>query len=138
MAEWRNAAYNCYSSCHKVCPVTLGHRDEGHTPTAFHANVVAMDRGHFAIEEVALVAQRPPEARRVTDQVMMPFDRVYEFDPGLMSEHTRQQQFPAWETLRIGDSRWDHPAWMHHHFADGLVSGEELLEEINVEEAEKE
>jgi hypothetical protein len=84
-----------------------------------------------------LAAQKPPDARRVTDQVVMRFDHVYEVDPGLMSEHTRQQQFPAWETRRIVDSRWDHLAWMHDHFADSLVSGEELLEEIDAEEAEK-
>jgi heterodisulfide reductase subunit D len=57
IAEWRNAAYNCYSSGHKfcreVCPVTQVTRDEAHTPTAFHANVVAMDQGHLAIEDVA-------------------------------------------------------------------------------------
>jgi heterodisulfide reductase subunit D len=57
IAEWRNAAYNCYSSGHKfcreVCPVTQVTRDEAHTPTAFHANVVAMDKGHLTIEDVA-------------------------------------------------------------------------------------
>jgi heterodisulfide reductase subunit D len=56
-AEWRNAAYNCYSSGHKfcreVCPVMQVTRDEAHTPTAFHANVVAMDQGHLKIEDVA-------------------------------------------------------------------------------------
>jgi heterodisulfide reductase subunit D len=56
-AEWRNAAYNCYSSGHKfcreVCPVMQVTRDEAHTPTAFHANVVAMDEGHLTIEDVA-------------------------------------------------------------------------------------
>jgi len=55
--EWRTAAYNCYSSGHKfcreVCPVMQVTRDEAHTPTAFHANVVAMDEGHLAIEDVA-------------------------------------------------------------------------------------
>ena len=55
--EWRNAAYNCYSSGHKfcreVCPVTQVTRDESHTPTAFHANVVAMDKGLLELEEVA-------------------------------------------------------------------------------------
>jgi Fe-S oxidoreductase len=55
--EWRNAAYNCYSSGHKfcreVCPVMQVTRDEAHTPTAFHANVVAMDEGHLTIEDVA-------------------------------------------------------------------------------------
>jgi heterodisulfide reductase subunit D len=55
--EWRTAAYTCYSSGHKfcreVCPVMQVTRDEAHTPTAFHANVVAMDEGHLAIEDVA-------------------------------------------------------------------------------------
>jgi heterodisulfide reductase subunit D len=54
---WRNAAYNCYSSGHKfcreVCPVMQVTRDEVHTPTAFHANVVAMEKGLLSIEEVA-------------------------------------------------------------------------------------
>ena len=57
VAEWKNAAYNCYSSGHKfcreVCPVTQVTRDEAHTPTAFHTNVVAMERGHLSIEDVA-------------------------------------------------------------------------------------
>jgi heterodisulfide reductase subunit D len=57
VAEWRNAAYNCYSSGHKfcreVCPVMQVTRDEAHTPTAFHANVVAMEQGHLTVEDVA-------------------------------------------------------------------------------------
>ncbi len=55
--QWRNASYNCFSSGHKfcreVCPVTQVTRNESWTPTAFHANVVAMDRGEMTIEEVA-------------------------------------------------------------------------------------
>ena len=55
--EWRNAAYNCFSSGHKfcreVCPVMQVTRDERHTPTAFHANVVAIDKGLLGIEDVA-------------------------------------------------------------------------------------
>lgn len=55
--EWRNAAYNCFSSGHKfcreVCPVMQVTRDERHTPTAFHANVVAMEKGHLSLEDVA-------------------------------------------------------------------------------------
>ena len=55
--EWRNAAYNCYSSGHKfcreVCPVMQVTRDERHTPTTFHANVVAMERGFLELEDVA-------------------------------------------------------------------------------------
>ena len=46
--QWRNASCNCFSSGHKfcreVCPVTQVTRNESWTPTAFHANVVAMDR----------------------------------------------------------------------------------------------
>lgn len=57
VAEWRNAAYNCYSSGHKfcreVCPVMQVTRDEAHTPTSFHANVVAMEKGLLSIEDVA-------------------------------------------------------------------------------------
>ena len=57
VAEWRNAAYNCYSSGHKfcreVCPVMQVTRDEAHSPTAFHANIVAMEQGHLDIQDVA-------------------------------------------------------------------------------------
>src|SRR6478735_1421631 len=55
--EWRNAAYNCFSSGHKfcreVCPVLQVTHDETHSPTAFHANVVAMDKGLLSIADVA-------------------------------------------------------------------------------------
>ncbi len=55
--EWRNASYNCYSSGHKfcreVCPVMQVTRNESYSPTAFHANVVAMERGELSIEDVA-------------------------------------------------------------------------------------
>jgi Fe-S oxidoreductase len=55
--EWRNASYNCYSSGHKfcreVCPVVTETRNESFSPTAFHANVVAMERGELTIEDVA-------------------------------------------------------------------------------------
>ena len=55
--EWRNAAYNCFSSGHKfcreVCPVMQVERNESWTPTAFHANVVAMEKGELTLEEVA-------------------------------------------------------------------------------------
>ena len=80
-----------------------------------------------------LAEQKPPEARRITDQVVMRFDHVYEVDPALMTEHVPQQDIPAWDTLRIVESRWEHLAWMHDHFADTVVSGEELLEELERE-----
>ena len=57
VAEWRNAAYNCFSSGHKfcreVCPVMQVTRNETWTPTAFHANVVAMEQGEMDIEDIA-------------------------------------------------------------------------------------
>jgi hypothetical protein len=84
-----------------------------------------------------LAAQRPPEAKRIKEDVVMRFDHVYEVDPELMSEHTPQQDFPAWDTQRIVDSRWEHLAWMHDHFADSVVSGEELLKEIELEEGQE-
>ncbi len=57
LSEWRNAAYNCYSSGHKfcreVCPVMQVTRNENHSPTAFHANVVAMEQGELTVADVA-------------------------------------------------------------------------------------
>ncbi|MQA80587.1 MAG: (Fe-S)-binding protein [Streptosporangiales bacterium] len=57
IAEWRNASYSCFSSGHKfcreVCPVMQVTRNESWTPTAFHANVVAMEQGELTVEEVA-------------------------------------------------------------------------------------
>jgi heterodisulfide reductase subunit D len=54
---WRNEAYNCYSSGHKfcreVCPVYQVTRDETYLPTAFHANVVAMEQGLIDVADVA-------------------------------------------------------------------------------------
>jgi len=77
-----------------------------------------------------LAAQLPPEPKRITDAVVMRFDHIYEVDPALMTEHVQQQDFPAWDTLRIVESRWEHLAWMHEHFADSVISGEELLKEL--------
>jgi hypothetical protein len=69
--------------------------------------------------------QKPPEAQRVNDTVVMRFEHVYEVDPALM-ESTGQQHVPAWDTKRIVDSRWDHLDWMHDHFADEVIlAGEE-------------
>ena len=64
--------------------------------------------------------QRPPEARRVTDEVVMRLDHVYEVDPARM-EHFPQQDIPVWDTERIVDSRWEHLDWMHDHFADSVI-----------------
>ena len=80
-----------------------------------------------------LSAQRPPEAQPVNDGVVSRFEHVFEIDPALMSEHVRQQDIPNWDFRRIVDSRWEHLAWMHDHFADSVISGEELLAEIDAE-----
>jgi len=57
VARWRDAAWSCYSSGHKfcreVCPVMQVTRNENHSPTAFHANVVAMEKGLLDVGDVA-------------------------------------------------------------------------------------
>ena len=64
--------------------------------------------------------QTPPEPQRITDTVVMRFEHVYEVDPALMAL-TGQQDLPAWDTMRIVDSRWEHLDWMHDHFADEVL-----------------
>ena len=55
--QWRDNAYGCFSSGHKfcreVCPVMQVTRNENHTPTAFHASIVAMEKGLVEVEDVA-------------------------------------------------------------------------------------
>ena len=55
--QWRDNAYGCFSSGHKfcreVCPVMQVTRNENHTPTAFHASIVAMEKGLVDVEDVA-------------------------------------------------------------------------------------
>jgi hypothetical protein len=74
-----------------------------------------------------LAAQRPPEPRRVTRGVVMRFDHVFEVDPDRM-RIIAQQEMPAWDTLRIVDSRWEHLRWMHDHWSDHVLTAEELGE----------
>ena len=77
--------------------------------------------------------QTPPEPRRITDDVVMRFDHVYEVDPDLMGADP-QQPMPAWDTQRIVDSRCDHLDWMHDHFADEvLLAGEESRDDAEEE-----
>jgi hypothetical protein len=80
-----------------------------------------------------LSAQKPPRAERVTDVVVTRFEHIYEVDPALMTEHVHQQDIPNWDFERIVESRWQHLAWMHSHFADSVLSGEELLAEVEKE-----
>jgi hypothetical protein len=72
-----------------------------------------------------LGAQRPPEARRITEDVIQRFDHVFEVDPAKMTI-IEQQDMPAWDTLRIVDSRWEHLAWMHDHWADSVLLAEDI------------
>ena len=65
--------------------------------------------------------------------VVSRFEHVYEVDPALMTEHVHQQDIPNWDLPCIVDNRWEHLAWMHDHFADSVISGEELLAEIDAE-----
>lgn len=74
-----------------------------------------------------LSRQKPPEARRVTAEVVERFDHVYEVDPAKMTI-IEQQEMPAWDTLRIVDSRLEHLAWMHAHWADSVLTAEDVGE----------
>jgi hypothetical protein len=73
----------------------------------------------------------PPEAEQVTDVAITRFEHVYEVDPKLMVQHVNQQTFPNWDTLRIVASRHDHLQWMHDHWATKVLSGEEILAELD-------
>ncbi|MFI6532185.1 hypothetical protein ACIBHY_07045 [Nonomuraea sp. NPDC050547] len=73
----------------------------------------------------------PPPAVPATDVAITRFEHVYEVAPELMTEHVLQQEFPNWDTLRLVHSRAGHLAWMHRHFAHTVVSGEELLHELD-------
>lgn len=75
-----------------------------------------------------LKAQRAPEPRPVAPGVVMRFEHIYEVDPAKMTV-VRQQEMPAWDTLRIVASRGDYLAWMHDHFAERVLSASELGEE---------
>ncbi len=79
-----------------------------------------------------LRAQRPPKPKAVKEGVVMRMEHVYEVDPAKMQVF-KQQDMPVWDTLRIVKNRWEHLAWMHNHFADSVVSGEELEREMEKE-----
>ena len=48
-----------------------------------------------------------------------------------MQVHVLQQVFPNWDTLRIMRSRHDHLDWMHRHFAERVVTGSQILAELD-------
>lgn len=75
----------------------------------------------------------PPAPERASDVALTTFEHVFEVDPRLMERWVLQQQFPNWDSLRIMNSRHDHLDWMHRHFADRVVTGSELLAEVERE-----
>ncbi len=75
----------------------------------------------------------PPEPERVSDVAITTHPHVFEVDPRLMERHVLQQVFPNWDTLRIMRSRHDHLDWMHRHFADRVITGSEILAEVERE-----
>jgi hypothetical protein len=70
-----------------------------------------------------LQAERPPAPQPVAEGVVMRLEHVYEIDPDKM-QIIRQQNMPVSDSLRIVDSRWEHLAWMHDHWADQVLSAE--------------
>jgi hypothetical protein len=72
-----------------------------------------------------LHAQRAPDPEPVIEGVVMRLEDIYEIDPAKM-EIIKQQDMPVWDTLRIVNSRWDHLEWMHDHFADSVLSADDL------------
>ena len=65
--------------------------------------------------------QKPPEPRRINDDVIERFEHVYEVDPEKM------RAVPPAGACRPGTpsaswpARWDHLDWMHDHFADDVL-----------------
>jgi len=75
----------------------------------------------------------PPEPERVSDVAFTTHEHVFEVDPRLMERWVLQQTFPNWDSLRIMNSRHDHLDWMHLHFASKVVTGSELLAEVEAD-----
>jgi hypothetical protein len=79
--------------------------------------------------------QGAPEPQRISDSVVMRHEHVYEVDPALMKTHVQQQDIPAWDTHRMVDARLEYLRWMQDHWAGTRISGDQLLAEIEAEEA---
>lgn len=75
----------------------------------------------------------PPQGDPASGVAQTTFEGVFEVDPRLMQRFVLQQTFPNWDTLRIMNSRHDHLAWMHAHFAGRVVTGSALLAEVEAE-----
>ena len=76
----------------------------------------------------------PPGPERVSDVALTTHPHLFEVDPRLMERWVLQQEFPNWDSLRIMSSRSDHLDWMHRHFAARVVTGSELLAEVDAED----
>ena len=76
----------------------------------------------------------PPEPERVSDVALTTHSHVFEVDPRLMERWVLQQTFPNWDSLRIMNSRHEHLEWMHRHFASAVLTGSELLAEVEAED----
>ena len=76
----------------------------------------------------------PPAPQRASDVAITTHEHVFEVDPRLMERWVLQQQFPNWDSLRIMNSRHQHLEWMHKHFAHRVVTGSELLAEVDAED----
>jgi hypothetical protein len=77
----------------------------------------------------------PPAPQRVSDVALTTFEHVYEVDPRLMERWVLQQTFPNWDSLRIMNARHDHLDWMHRHFAEKVLTGSELLAEVDADDS---
>ncbi|WP_152361004.1 hypothetical protein [Microlunatus speluncae] len=75
----------------------------------------------------------PPPATRVSEVAVTTHPDLFEVDPRLMERWVLQQTFPNWDSLRIMNSRHDHLDWMHRHFAERVITGSELLREVDDE-----
>lgn len=75
----------------------------------------------------------PPEPQRVSEVAQTTHEHLFEVDPRLMERWVLQQEFPNWDSLRIMNARHDHLDWMHRHFASTVVTGSELISEIENE-----
>jgi hypothetical protein len=73
----------------------------------------------------------PPLPERASEVAITRFEHVFEVDPRLMERWVLQQTFPNWDTLRIMNSRHDHLDWIHRHVAERVVSGSEILAELD-------
>ena len=101
-----------------------------------HADDGAQPEGPGAASAYRYTEQyEPAPVTPVSEVARTTFQHVYEVEPRLMQRHVLQQVFPNWDTLRIMHSRHDHLQWIHDHFAYRVVTGSELLAEVEAEDA---